>query len=209
MAPFRSPEVENHDAFHAVERIVERRYYVKKVPTKPKRDQLTSTTDLTASGKKNRLLSGMSSVTATSSACSHCLSSTPTYIENLREQSDSLRHGFTELKNEIEHLLSSQQDFFQQLEARIPVQPSTQVTTTNSGTTSLCVCPGTSTLPLFFVGRNQTNGSGTLPPITGRQSRSISTESLTSATDTTSGTSTSVPETAVKPVSANEFRFTL
>ncbi len=106
---FRSNNFNN-----GVERIVERRYYVKKPKLVSKRDQLTSTSDLKEYGKKNRQLSNVSSVTA-ATTCSQCSSSTPTYVENLREQSDSLRNEISELKSEIEHLQTSQQEFFQQL----------------------------------------------------------------------------------------------
>ncbi|UJR32002.1 hypothetical protein I4U23_019472 [Adineta vaga] len=155
-----------------VERIVERRYYVKKMPPRPNRDQRTSTSDLRLVGKKTRLSSGVSSITATSSASSRYSSSVPSYIENLREQSNSLRHDFVELKNEIEQLLVSQQDFFQQLQTQIP--PKTENT--------------------------QTIGNKTLSSITGQRSRSVSTESQSSDASSTSGTSTPVPQNTAKPV---------
>lgn len=82
-----------------------------------RRDQLTSTSDLTGYGKKNRQYSGVSSITAatTTTMCSRCSSSTPTYVENLRDQSDTLRTEISGLKNEIEQLQASQQELFQQL----------------------------------------------------------------------------------------------
>ncbi|CAF1637265.1 unnamed protein product [Adineta ricciae] len=167
-----------------VERIVERRYYIKKIPQKPKRNQLTSTTDLRTLGKKERLPSGISSATATSSGCSRCSTSTPTYVEALREQSDSLRHDFTELRSEIEQLLASQHMLFEQLQTKI--QPNT--------------------------GNRQATSNQTVPPITGKRSRSVSTESQGSTASSTSGKSTPVPQTTAKspspttsPLSKSEF----
>jgi len=107
----RSTDFDN-DVGYGIERIIERRYYVRKPKSLSKCDQLTSTSDLTGYGKKNRQLSGVSSVTA-ATTCS-CRSSTPTYVENLRDQSDSLRNEIGELKSEIEQLQTSQQEFFQQ-----------------------------------------------------------------------------------------------
>jgi uncharacterized coiled-coil DUF342 family protein len=53
-------------------------------------------------------------------------------VENLREQSDSLRYEIRELKNEIEQLQTSQKEFFQQLQTHF--QPKTNFTTSqNSG----------------------------------------------------------------------------
>jgi hypothetical protein len=134
----------DNDAVYGVERIIERRYYVKKPKLVSKRDQLTSTNDLTRSGKKNRQFSGVSSITA-ASTCSQCSLSTPTYVENLREQSDSLRHEIRELKNEIEQLQTSQQEFFQQLQTHF--QPKTNFTTAqNSSKDYFCF-----SLIIFFI----------------------------------------------------------
>jgi len=109
---FLRPNDFDNDVVYGVERIIERRYYVKKPKLVPRRDQITSTSDLIGYKKKNRQLSGVSSVTA-ATTCS-CTSSAPTYVENLRNQSDSLRNEIGELKNEIEQLQTSQQQFFQQ-----------------------------------------------------------------------------------------------
>lgn len=109
---------------YGIERIIERRYYVKKTNSTPKRDQLTSTSDLTGSEKKNRQLSGVSSITAATS-CSGCSTSAPTYVENLREQSDALRSEIGQLKNEIEHLQTSQQQFFQQFQTHFQTTSTT------------------------------------------------------------------------------------
>jgi TolA-binding protein len=111
-----------------VERIVERRYYVKKSKLTPKHDQLTSTTDLTGNGKKYRQLSGVSTLTATTTECSQCSSSTPTYVENLQNQSNSLRNEISGLKGDIEQLQTSQQKFFRQLQTQF--QSKTVVTPT-------------------------------------------------------------------------------
>ncbi len=52
--------------------------------------------------------------------CSQCSSSTPTYVENLRDQSDTLRNEISDLKHEIEQLQASQQEFFQKLQIHFP-----------------------------------------------------------------------------------------
>ena len=110
---------------YGVERIIERRYYVRKPRLTSKRNQLTSTTDLTGDGRKHRQYSGVSSATAATTVCSRCSSSTPTYVENLREQSDALRNEIGDLKNEIEHLQTSQQGFFEQLQKHFQAKPGT------------------------------------------------------------------------------------
>ncbi|CAF1560570.1 unnamed protein product, partial [Adineta steineri] len=116
----------NNGSIYGVERIVERRYYVKKAPSLPKRDQLTSTGDLTQlTGKNKRLLSGDSSITAATS-CSRCSSSTPTFVETLRDQSDTLRHDISELRCEIEQLQSSQQEFIEQLQSQLKLRTDSQ-----------------------------------------------------------------------------------
>lgn len=123
---------------YAVERIVERRYYVKKSRLGSKRDQLTSTSDLTVYGRKNRQYSGVSSVTTATTICSQCSTSTPTYIENLRDQSDTLRNEINGLKNEIEQLQTSQQEFFQQLRTHFQSKPDATITPLNFGRSQFC-----------------------------------------------------------------------
>lgn len=108
---------------YGVERIIERRYYVKKPRLAPRRNQLTSTSDLTTTGSKNRLHSGVSTFTAATTVCSQCQSTTPTYVEDLRDQSDTLRNEISGLKNEIEQLQVSQQEFFQHLEKHFQATP--------------------------------------------------------------------------------------
>lgn len=106
------------------ERIVERRYYVKKAQLVPRRDQLTSTTDLTESGIKARQLSGVSSM----SGCSQCSSTAPDFLENLRNESTLLRNEIGELKTEIEYLQTSQETFFEQF--KMQFQPKANSVTT-------------------------------------------------------------------------------
>ena len=89
---------------------------------------MTSTSDLTVFGRKNRQYSAVSSATAATTICSQCLASTPTYVDNLRDQSDTLRHEINDLKNEIEQLQTSQQEFFQQLRTHFQVKPSSTTT---------------------------------------------------------------------------------
>jgi hypothetical protein len=120
----------NNDVNYGVERIVERRYYVKKPPLISKRDQLTSTSDLTVFAKKTRQISGVSSSLTAASTCSQCTSSTPTFIGDLRDQSHSLRHEISELKSEVEQLQISQKEFFQQVQTQF--QSKTGFTTTTS-----------------------------------------------------------------------------
>lgn len=89
---------------------------MKKPRLAPRRHQLTSTSDLTTVGSKVRLNSGVSTFTAATTVCSQCQSTTPTYVEDLRDQSDTLRNEISGLKNEIEQLQTTQQEFFQRLE---------------------------------------------------------------------------------------------
>ncbi len=125
---FLRPNDFDNDVVYSVERIIERRYYVKKPKLVPRRDQITSTSDLIGYKKKNRQLSGVSTVTEVTT-CSQCSTLTPTYVENLREQSDSLRNQISELRDEIEQLQTSQQQFFQQLQTHFQSKP----TSSNSG----------------------------------------------------------------------------
>ena len=108
----------NNDALYGVERIVERRYYVKRPRLVPKCNRLTSTSDLTESGKKIRQLSSFSKET-TESTCSRCPSSVPSYRGGLRHRSDLIRNEISELKNEIEQLQISQQEFFRRLQTQL------------------------------------------------------------------------------------------
>jgi TolA-binding protein len=119
--------------YGGVERIIERRYYVKKSRSALRRDRVTSTSDLKGYGKKNRQLSGVSSATAATTTCSQCSSSTPTYVENLRNQSDTLHNEISELKNEIEHLQTSQEQFFQQLRTQFQLKTNSTTIPQNSG----------------------------------------------------------------------------
>ncbi|CAF1460861.1 unnamed protein product [Adineta steineri] len=179
----------NNGSIYGVERIVERRYYVKKQSSLPKRDQLTSTGDLTQlTGKNKRLLSGDSSITAATS-CSRCSSSTPTFVETLRDQSDTLRHDISELRCEIEQLQSSQQEFIEQLQSQLKLRTDSQPT------------------PQKF-GNNATIGNRPVIAISGQRSRSISTESqassassktTSSAATTTNRTVTPVPKVIALP----------
>jgi DUF4097 and DUF4098 domain-containing protein YvlB len=68
-----------------IERIVERRYYVKKSNLKIKCDELTSTTDLSISKNITRQFSTVSS-------------STRSYIEDIHHQSDLFRNDLNQLK---------------------------------------------------------------------------------------------------------------
>ena len=106
------------DRLHpCVERIVERRYYVKKAKPTATVNQLTSTTDLNCYEKRLRQFSAISSITAASDPCSQCNTSKPAYVEEFREQSESLRREILELKTEIQHLHSTQGYFLQQFRA--------------------------------------------------------------------------------------------
>ncbi|CAF4666674.1 unnamed protein product [Rotaria sp. Silwood1] len=107
----------NNDIAYGLERIIERRYYVRKPQQISKRNQLTSTDDLKEYIKKPRQLSGVSSVTVDTALTSNSqyTSTTPTYLEEIHNQSNLLRDEISELKDEIERLQTSQQDFFEQL----------------------------------------------------------------------------------------------
>ena len=102
-----------------MERIIERRYYVKKPKLTSKRDQRTSTSDLRRNEERHRQHSGISTVTS----CSQCSSSTPTYVESLRDQSKTLRNEISELKTGLEQLQTSQQEFFEQLQTYMQSEP--------------------------------------------------------------------------------------
>lgn len=124
----------------AAERIVERRYYVKKSKSLSKSDQLTSTSDLSRylhhHGRKHRQHSGVSSTNEGSgSSCSGCSSSAsnPSYVEQLRQQSDSLKEEIRNLKSEIEHLHVSQDKFFAQFKSQLPAKPESRRSSQSSG----------------------------------------------------------------------------
>ncbi len=190
---------------------------MKKPKLVSKRDQLTSTSDLTGSGKKHRQLSGVSTVTA-ATTCSQCSSSAPTYVENLREQSDTLRHEIGDLKNEIEQLQTSQQELFQQLRTYFQSKPDRTITTLsqNSGRNDLpflllflwftyLVPPTISSVRSPTV--NETFGNLPVPLPTRQKSRSISTESLASSSTTTSEPTTSSNQTITEPVAPVSYDF--
>ncbi|CAF4919512.1 unnamed protein product, partial [Rotaria socialis] len=80
-------------------------------------NQLTSTTDLTKYREKTRLISRVSSLTA-ATTYSRGSTSTPAFLENLHQQSDLLRHGINDLRNDIEQLQTSQDQFFQQMKSQ-------------------------------------------------------------------------------------------
>lgn len=156
------------------------------------------------SKKKYRLSSGVSSVTAASSACSRCESDLPGYVEVIREQSELLRHDFSELKSDIENLLSSQQDFFRQLQTQIPAQAGLRTAVTNLGRKNVVEHRLITSPSLAKASSNQKPSAS---PITGEKSRSISTESLasTETAGTTSEASTPVTRPTTIPVSSSVF----
>lgn len=108
---------------YGVERIIERRYYIRKPRSVPKRDQITSTSDLIETQRKYRQHSSVSNASEHHRSCSQCSSrATPTFVEDFREQSDTLRHEITYLKNEIELLQKSQREFFQKLQNHFDIK---------------------------------------------------------------------------------------
>ncbi len=211
MFSFRSNDSDN-DASYGAERIIERRYYVKKSKSVSKCDQLTSTSDLTVYEKKNRQLSGVSSVTA-ATTCS-CTSSASTYVENLRNQSDSLRNEIGELKNEIEQLQTSQQQFFQQFQTFF--QSKTAPSNFGKDYFSflvLCIYFLFVAPPAISPLRSPTDKNTTfikpsVPSTTNQRARSVSTESDSSSEEVTiSGKSTPIQQTAVRVAAAVRFYF--
>lgn len=102
---------------------------MKKPSLTSKRNQLTSTSDLTSTGNKIRQHSGVSTFTGATTVCSNCLSTTPTYVEDLRDQSDTLRNEITGLKSDIEQLQLSQQQFFKQLQNHFQAKSDSTSTT--------------------------------------------------------------------------------
>ncbi len=218
----RSNDYYNDDGVtYGVERIVERRYYVKKPRLASKRDQLTSTSDLTGYGKKNRQYSAVSSVTAASTICSQCSASTPTYIENLRDQSDTLRSEINDLKNEIEQLQTSQQEFFQQLKTHFQSKPDSTITSLNLGKDQFffsfflwfmfllrVVQPKIAPLQ-STTEKTETLDNLPVPLPAGQKSRSTSTESQASSSTSPSSSEPTITtlESANKPNAAVRYYF--
>jgi hypothetical protein len=105
---------------------------VKKAKLPLKANRLTSTSDLTHYASKHRQLSGVSSATDASVACSQCSTSAPSYVGQLHRQSDVLRQEIIGLKTDIEHLQTSQDKFFEQLRAHLQLPGSEKATLSNA-----------------------------------------------------------------------------
>ncbi|CAF1064750.1 unnamed protein product [Rotaria sordida] len=193
--PIRS---QSHDVVYGVERIVERRYYVKKPKPVSKRNQITSTDDFKEYERKIRQLSGESSVTeattvTTATSYSQCSSSTPTYVESLRNQSVLLRDEISELKDEIQQLQTSQKEFFEQL--KLQSQSSINSTTASQNLVRQNVVPSkpsSEKKPLFV--------NVPLPSTNGQRSRSVSTESIMTSSRETTPNSELTLESTSKPI---------
>ncbi|CAM4767518.1 unnamed protein product [Rotaria magnacalcarata] len=127
----RSPSDDvNNNVTYGPERIIERRYYINKTASLPKCNQLTSTTDLTKYREKTRQISGVSSLTA-ATTYSRGSTSAPAFIENLHQQSDLLRHEISDLRNDIEQLQTSQDQFFKQMKSQFQSSTNTTATSQN------------------------------------------------------------------------------
>ncbi|CAF4834853.1 unnamed protein product, partial [Rotaria magnacalcarata] len=127
----RSPSDDvSNNVTYGPERIIERRYYINKTASLPKCNQLTSTTDLTKYREKTRQISGVSSLTA-ATTYSRGSTSAPAFIENLHQQSDLLRHEISDLRNDIEQLQTSQDQFFKQMKSQFQSSTNTTATSQN------------------------------------------------------------------------------
>ncbi|CAF3185988.1 unnamed protein product [Rotaria sp. Silwood2] len=187
---------------YGVERIIERRYYVKKLKEMPKCNQITSTDDLKEFTKRNRQLSGISSVaTTTATSYSQCSSSTPTFIENIRNQSNLLRDEISELKDDIEQLQTSQQEFFQQL--KVQLQPNINSTIKSENIVRPIVVS-----PKQSLEKKSLFSNVPVPSTDDKRSRSISTVSIASSSSrATTVNSELTPNSANKSTRAISLNF--
>ncbi|CAF3380725.1 unnamed protein product [Rotaria socialis] len=160
----------NNSVTYGPERIIERRYYINKAASLSKRNQLTSTTDLTKYREKTRLISRVSSLTA-ATTYSRGSTSTPVFLENLHQQSDLLRHGINDLRNDIEQLQTSQDQFFQQMKSQF--QSNTNTTATSQSFVQPAVLSG-QLLPENKQSPNRT----VIPSSNSQRARSVSTASV-------------------------------
>ncbi|CAM4861800.1 unnamed protein product [Rotaria socialis] len=160
----------NNSVTYGPERIIERRYYINKAASLSKRNQLTSTTDLTKYREKTRLISRVSSLTA-ATTYSRGSTSTPAFLENLHQQSDLLRHGINDLRNDIEQLQTSQDQFFQQMKSQF--QSNTNTTATSQSFVQPAVLSG-QLLPENKQSPNRT----VIPSSNSQRARSVSTASV-------------------------------
>ncbi|CAF1235733.1 unnamed protein product, partial [Didymodactylos carnosus] len=98
-----------------VERIIERRYYVKKPKMNDKKDQSTFRGNLSTSRQNS-----------SSSSCSRC---TPSYVEDLREKTSTVQNEVNQLKAEISKLQLTQATLLQQQRQRQQPTPFHQEST--------------------------------------------------------------------------------